>query len=150
MKQKTFNEKLEVVYLWMDIADLHWERILGEFWGDKQFWEDLFHSMDFTDWEYVLDVAKGIQAVHSELLQPFPKFAYNLEQLERRLNKRELVIKKYDKRGHNTAPVSVFMTLRDVLNEMNNQPTRRWTDKQRAKILAEKEISQFDTLFERT
>jgi hypothetical protein len=133
--------------MWMDQVDLHWERMLGEFHNDTDFWNDVFHAMTADDWWDILDVAKGIAQVHSDLLGPFPKFTYNIDLLEKKLQVCKPAIKPHNRQGYNGAAVSVFMTVRDILNEMNGTPTRRWTKEQRAKELASREVTNFERLF---
>lgn len=147
MATRTFEQKTDNVYLWKEICELHWERLLGEFWGDEQFWSDLFHSMEHQDWEDVLAVGKAIQVAHPEELRSFPKFSMNMEILEKRLNKLDPAIKPYNRQGYNTPAVSVFMAIRDILNEINGTPTRRWTDKDKARIQANKETNKFSDFF---
>lgn len=147
MPTKTFNQRVDNIYLWKEIAELHWERVLGEYNNDKDFWNDLFHSMQFEDWEDLIEVAKGIKLAHSEELRRFPKFEYNLEIVEKRVENRQPVIKQWNRQGYNVAATGLFMTVRDILNEINGTPTRRWTDKERARILAERSVSTFQTLF---
>lgn len=147
MPKKTFEQQADNVYLWKEICELHWDRMLGEFWGDAQFWDDLFHSMEAEDWWDVLAVGKALQIAHSEELRRFPKFDMQLETLEKRLQNCQPAIKKYNKQGYNTASVSVFMSIRDALNEINGTPTRRWTDKERARIQADRKQNKFEEFF---
>lgn len=149
MKENIFEIHKDVVYGWRDICELHWERMLGEFWGDEQFWDQLFHQMEAQDWEAVVSVAKAMQISHTNEIRPFPNFSYNIEVVEKRLHKCDPVIKKYNRQGYNKAAVSLFMAVRDVLNEINGTPTKRWTDKEREKALLDRKVTTFEQLFER-
>jgi hypothetical protein len=145
---RTFQQRKENVYLWKEICDLHWERMLGEFWNDELFWSDLFHSMEAQDWEDLIEVAKGLQVMYGQLIQKFPYFAVNVEQVEKRLHRCDPVIKKFNRQGYNKVAVSLFMAVRDALNELNDEPTKSWTDLERKKIRDSEKTTPFATLFD--
>lgn len=147
MAQRTFAQRTDNIYLWKEIAELHWERLLGEFNNDELFWNDLFHSMEHIDWEDLVEVAKGIKIAHSEETRRYPKFDYQIEVIEKRLHKCDPVIKQWNRQGYNSPATGLFMTVRDILNEINGTPTRRWTDKEKAKVRSEKEKNTFRELF---
>jgi hypothetical protein len=147
MKHRPFDQKLKNVMLWKEIADLHWERLLGDYNNDELFWGDLFHSMEAEDWWDVIDVAKAIHIQHPEELRTFPRFELNIETVEKRLHNVQPVIKQWNRQGYNVAATGLFMQVRDVLNEIADTPTKRWTDKERAKIRADKAANNFLTLF---
>ena len=132
------------------MVDLHWERILGEYNNDEQFWKTVFHSMNKDDWWSIVEVAKAIQLAYPEEIRRFPKFSYNLEVVEKRLHQAKEVIKPYNRQGYNIPATGLFMSVRDTLNEVNGTPTRRWSDKEKAKILTDRKVTPFETLFERT
>ena len=144
---RTFETKLKNVADWMAIVDYHWERLLGEYNNDTQFWDDVFHSMEAEDWWDVLAVAKAIQIQHPEEVDRFPYYGLNIEQVEKRLHRCEPVIKQWNRTGYNRASTSLFMATRDALNEIAGKPTKRWSEKDLAKIQADKETNQFLELF---
>jgi len=149
MEKRKFEQKLKNVIDWKTIADLHWERILGEYSGDAEFWNDLFHSMQAEDWWDVLDVAKALQIQHPEELRRFSKFPTNLQEIEVRLLHCRPVIKQWNRQGYNVPATGLFMSVRDALNEIMGTPTPRWTDEQRQKIMAERAKPKKVELFER-
>jgi hypothetical protein len=122
--------------------------MLGEFWNDELFWSDLFHSMEAQDWEDLIEVAKGLQVMYGQLIQKFPYFAVNVEQVEKRLHRCDPVIKKFNRQGYNKVAVSLFMAVRDALNELNDEPTKSWTDLERKKIRDSEKTTPFATLFD--
>jgi hypothetical protein len=149
MATRKFETKLKNVVDWQTIADLHWERLLGDFNNDELFWSDLFHSMEAQDWWDVIDVAKALQIQHPEELRSFPRFSLNIEVIEKRLHNAQPVIKQWNRQGYNVSATGLFMQVRDALNEVNGTPTRRWTDKEKARIRKDKEANNFLTLFVR-
>ena len=50
MATNLIEKHKDIVYLWMDIVNLHWERLLGDYDNDEEFWNDVFHSMNADDW----------------------------------------------------------------------------------------------------
>lgn len=146
---RKFETKFQNVCDWCKIVDLHWERLLGEYNNDKDFWNDTFHSMNSDDWWDIIDVAKALQIQEPDELRRFPKFSYNIEVIEKRLHKCDPVIKKWNRQGYNVAATGLFMSVRDVLNELAGKPTKRWTDKDRQKLADDAKAHQFLTLFVR-
>lgn len=148
MVTRTFDQKLKNVMDWKTVADLHWERVLGEFNNDELFWGDLFHSMEAQDWWDVIAVAKALQIQEPDELRRFPRFESNIDTVEKRLHNVQPVIKQWNRQGYNVAATGLFMQVRDALNELAGTPTRHWTDKEKARIRANKEANNFLTLFQ--
>lgn len=148
MTTNVIDKHRDIVYLWMDMVDLHWERVLGEYNNDTDFWNGVFHSMNSDDWWSIVEVSKAIQLAYPDELRRFPKFSYNLEVVEKRLHQAQPVIKPFNRQGYNIAATGLFMAVRDTLNEINGSPTKRWNDKEKAKILAERKTTPFNNLFE--
>lgn len=147
MTQRTFQQQLDTVYLWMDICDYHWDRLLGDIYNDQEFWNDLFHAMEAQDWQDLIQVAKAIKIAHPQELRRFPNYDYNIEVIEKRLHKLDKVIKPFNRQNYNKQPMSLFMSVRDALNEVNGKPTKRWTDEERKKIQEDRN-NQFQRLFD--
>jgi hypothetical protein len=145
---RSFETKLKNVADWLKIVDYHWDRLLGEYNNDTQFWDDVFHSMEAEDWWDVVDVAKALQIQHPEELDRFPRFGLHLEQVERRLHRCDPVIKQWNRQGYNIAATALLMSVRDALNEIAGKPTKRWSEKDKAKIRSDQEANQFLTLFQ--
>jgi hypothetical protein len=104
--------------------------------------------MEAEDWWDVIDLARALQIQHPEELRRFNRFDMNIETVEKRLHKAQPVIKQWNRQGYNVAATGLFMTVRDVINEIKGTPTQRWTEEQRAKILKERsEVRVFDELF---
>lgn len=138
-------EKLQAsmrnVHNWMTIMELHWERVLGDFYNDELIWQDLFHNMQAADWWDFITIGRLLELEEPQFLRNFTKFGYNLDVIEKRLHATQPVIKPYNRQGYNKAAVSVFCAIRDTINELKGTPTRRWTDKERASILKDRENS---------
>lgn len=148
MTNRTFEQQRDNVYLWVDICNHHWDRLLGEFQGDREFWQDLFHSMEAQDWQDVVTIAKALQIAHPELLRTFKNYEYSLEEIERRLHKQQPVIKPWNTQRWNNTAVSLFLCVRDSLNELQGTPTKRWTDKERQQIRNTQAYDHFTKLFD--
>ena len=148
MATNLIEKHKDIVYLWMDIVNLHWERLLGDYDNDEEFWNDVFHSMNADDWWSVVEVAKAIQLAYPDEIRRFPTFSYNLEKVEKRIHKNEEIIKQWSRTGHNKPATGLFMQVRDALNEINDTPTKRWNDKEKAKIIADRKVIPFNTIFE--
>ena len=78
ISDKELKKDVANVGNWMDIIDLHWERLLGEFNNDTQFWNDTFHSMNENDWYSFVNVSEAI--LNSDNIpesQQYRNFSYN-------------------------------------------------------------------------
>jgi len=139
----------KIVKGWMKVIDLHWERLLGVFDNDTQYWNDTFHSMNGNDWQSFVNIAEAILEGCSDETRRYPNFSYQIDVVKKRVMLGKPVIKQWNRQGYNSPATALVMTVRDILNEISGTPTKTWTEKERAKILADRVVTPFETLFER-
>lgn len=151
ISDKELKKDVANVGNWMDIIDLHWERLLGEFNNDTQFWNDTFHSMNENDWYSFVNVSEAI--LNSDNIpesQQYRNFSYNFNKVKERVMLGKPVIKQWNRQGYNSPATALVMTVRDIINEVHGKPTKTWNEKERARILADRVVTPFESLFDIT
>jgi len=147
MAQRTYKEKLQNIQDWVSIINYHWERLLGDLFDDKEFWDDSFHSMTKDDhWDW-LDIEPALRAQYPESFRRYPTITADTEYLRKQSMMGKPVFVKGVKHK-NFGGFRAWMNIKDVINDINGTPTHQYTDKERARIRAQSTLTNFERLFE--
>jgi len=148
ISEKQIKKDGQIVLAWMKVIDLHWERLLGEFNNDSEFWNDTFHSMNNDDWQSFVNIAEAMLETCSDETRRYPNFSYQIDVVKKRVLLGKPVIKQWNRQGYNSTATALVMTVRDTFNEIHGKPTKTWNEKERAKILADRVVTPFESLFD--
>lgn len=121
-----YTENLETIKTWVEITNLHWERLEGEMFNDETFWDDTLHAMTDNDWWAWVDIAPALKIQHSEVWRKYPKLDTSTEEVKKLLMLGKPVTKKARK-GKNFEAFRLLMNIKDFINDINETPTKVFT-----------------------
>jgi len=120
--KKTYDQKLENVTNWVKIVNHYWPTLQGEFYNNKEFWDQTFHSMTEEDWWDLCDVMKVLEIQEPELFRKYPYASIRIEDVLKKLHAGKSVVNKHIS-GKNTVAVGALMNTKDIINEIAGTPT---------------------------
>lgn len=123
--KKTYDEKLTNINTWVEIVNYHWERLKGDLYNDKDFWNDTLHSMTNEDWWDWCDISPALKAQHPDVFAKYPYTEISTEEVLKQLHKCKPIVKK-NIAGKNFAAFRTLMNIKDVMNEIAGTPTKQY------------------------
>lgn len=153
MQKYTYEEKLAVINYIVEIVNKHWHRLQGELHDDKQFWEETLHSISNEEWEMWVDIFPAIKAQYPDEVSKFPYCEGSVYEIEKLIHKNgysKPIVKK-NVPHQNKRAFLALMNMKDVINEINGRPTKKYPKKQENKQehqIQNNKIAIFKTLFE--
>jgi hypothetical protein len=116
LEDMKWDQVCDLYEAWYEIYEYHLPRFTeGKFHNDKELWNDIFHSMQTSDWISQCRMAQGVQAAYPKDCRKFPNFQDQLDEVTRRITENKPVIKPFNKTGWNKAAVGLFMAIHDII-----------------------------------
>lgn len=123
---KTYQEKLDNIKAWVEITNLHWDRLEGEMFNDGQFWDETLHAMQNDDWWDWTDIAPALKIQYNEIWFKYPKLETATDEVKKLLMLGKPVTKK-DRKGKNFEAFRLLMNIKDFINDINETPTPQYS-----------------------
>ena len=142
---KKYQDKLDNINCWVEIVNIHWDRLRGEMYNDPQFWDDTLHAMGKDDWWDWIDIEPALAIQYAEAFRKYPKCHEATEEVKRIVMLGKDVIRKNHK-GKNFTGFRALMNIKDVINEINGTPTRIFRKEE--PLAVEDTETQFEKLFD--
>lgn len=124
---RTYDDKLAQVKVWVEVVNEFWNQHQGVLNNQRDFWDNVMHSMTDQDWDDVFTVADIKSRQYPEDFRKFPGFSEALADLNKRILLGKPVIKKFDRQSYNKSPFKVLMSIKDHINEAQGTPTQVFT-----------------------
>ena len=144
--KKTYQQKLDNINTFVEITNYHWDRLMGEMFNDKEFWEHTFGTMTNEDWWDWVEIEPALRAQHEDIFRRYPKITAGTEHINKNLMNGKKLYKK-DVKGANFETFRAWMNIKDVMNDINGTPTKVYTDKDREQAHELANPTPFERLF---
>ena len=116
MANLSYENKLKVINMWVDIVNNHSSRLNGIFENDKDFWNDALHDVPDEVWWHWLDIAPSLAIQYEEEWRD--RSWKHADTIKRRLMKGDPITKKHRKE-YNLPPFHMLMNIKDFMNDAN-------------------------------
>jgi len=128
MAKRTYDQRLNNTKDWIAVINEYWDKHQGLLNNKKDFWDSVMHTMTNEDWLDIYTVADISNRQDPEDFRKYPNFWENLNDLNKRLQLGNAVIKKFDRQQYNKAPFQILMAVKDHINSSQGTATKQFKE----------------------